>query len=69
MLVINRKVNGAILLLNGVIRIQVLGIEDAQGNPLYGRVRLGIEAPMEVDVHREEVVLARQAQAVKEAQS
>jgi carbon storage regulator len=48
MLVLSRKITEAILLDGGRIRIAVL---EVQGN----RVKLGIEAPREVNVHREGV--------------
>lgn len=47
MLVLSRKVDES-LVLSGGIRITVVKIQD-------GKVRLGIEAPAEVAVHRQEV--------------
>jgi carbon storage regulator len=47
MLVLSRKENEGIVIGEGIV-VRVMGIED-------GRVRLGIEAPREVPVHREEV--------------
>jgi carbon storage regulator len=46
MLVLARKIDEAILLDDGKIRISVLGVSG-------GRVKLGIEAPREVNVQRE----------------
>lgn len=47
MLVLTRKENEAIII-NDVIKIMVVEI---RGN----KVRLGIEAPREIDVHRQEI--------------
>ncbi len=47
MLVLSRKENEGIVIGDGIV-VRVMGIED-------GRVRLGIEAPREVSIHREEV--------------
>lgn len=47
MLVLSRRL-GEILVIGDDIRIQVLGISGNQ-------VRLGIDAPQEVSVHREEI--------------
>jgi carbon storage regulator len=49
MLVLSRKTNESILI-DGGIRITVLGIRGSQ-------VRLGLEAPDEVGIHREELCL------------
>ncbi|MCY0899167.1 MAG: carbon storage regulator CsrA [Firmicutes bacterium] len=61
MLVLTRKINEALLLEEGAIRIVVLGIQGDQ-------VRLGIEAPRHISVMREEIVEA-QAQNQRAAQS
>ena len=53
MLVLSRHKNEAVMVDGGSIRIVVVEI---QGD----RVRLGIEAPKDVDVHREEVFKAIQ---------
>lgn len=47
MLILSRKA-GESLVIGGRIRVRVLEVEP-------GRVRLGIEAPPEVEVHRQEV--------------
>jgi carbon storage regulator len=47
MLVLSRKKNESIII-NGNIEITVIELED-------GRVRLGIEAPKSIDIHRKEV--------------
>jgi carbon storage regulator len=48
MLVLSRKINEKIVIAGGMI---VLTIVDIRGD----KVRLGIEAPKDIDVHREEV--------------
>ena len=48
MLVLSRKKDEKIIINNGEIVITVVEIRD-------GKVRLGIEAPKEIPVHREEV--------------
>jgi carbon storage regulator len=48
MLVLSRKINESIVLPELGITIQVVGVGS-------GRVRLGIEAPREVAIHRHEV--------------
>ncbi|MCY0878404.1 MAG: carbon storage regulator CsrA [Firmicutes bacterium] len=61
MLVLTRKINEALLLEEGTIRVVVLGIQGDQ-------VRLGIDAPRHISVMREEIAeAARQNQ--KAAQS
>ncbi|MBX5467177.1 MAG: carbon storage regulator [Firmicutes bacterium] len=52
MLVLTRKTEEAIRLLNGTIRIVVLEVHGDQ-------VRLGIDAPRSVDVLREEIWLSQ----------
>lgn len=52
MLVLTRKINEALQLEEGTIRIVVLSIQGDQ-------VKLGIEAPRQVTVMREEIVLAQ----------
>lgn len=47
MLALTRKKDEA-LIIDGKIKIQILDIQD-------GKVKLGIEAPREVSIHREEV--------------
>lgn len=47
MLILTRKTNESIII-NDNIEIVVVGIED-------GKVKLGIKAPKEVDIHRKEV--------------
>ena len=54
MLVLSRKRDECIVIA-GVIRVRVLAIRD-------GQVKLGIEAPLAVPVHREEVAAAIAAQ-------
>jgi len=46
-LVLSRKENEGIVIGDGIV-VRVVGIED-------GRVRLGVEAPREVSIHREEI--------------
>lgn len=53
MLVLTRKSEEAIRLLDGSIRVVVL---EVQGD----HVRLGFEAPKQVDILREEIFLARE---------
>ena len=50
MLALTRKVDEGIII-NGAIEIKVLGIQD-------GKVKLGIEAPKEMSIHRKEVYLS-----------
>lgn len=52
MLVLTRKVNEALLIEDGTIRVVVLSVQGDQ-------VKLGIEAPRDVSIMREEVVQAR----------
>lgn len=47
MLVLSRKKNESIII-NGNIEVKIIELDD-------GRVRLGIEAPRSIDVHRKEV--------------
>lgn len=47
MLVLTRKSNESIII-NGNIEIKVIEIED-------GKVKLGIDAPKEIEIHRKEV--------------
>ena len=62
-MVLSRKPNEEIWLSGGTIRIAVV---DIRGD----RVRIGITAPKEVDVHRREVAeaIARQAAAERDRQ-
>lgn len=53
MLVLTRKSDEALRLLNGTIRIVVLEVQGDQ-------VRLGIDAPKAIDVLREEIYLSQQ---------
>lgn len=48
MLILTREIDQSILIMNGTIRIMVLGIE-------RGRVKLGIAAPEDVDIVRAEL--------------
>jgi len=48
MLILSRKVSESIII-DGVIKVKVLGIQG-------GQVKIGIDAPKEVEVHREEVL-------------
>lgn len=48
MLVLSRKIREAILI-GGRVSVRILGVQG-------GRVRLGIEAPVEISVHRSEVL-------------
>jgi carbon storage regulator len=47
MLILTRRINEALIIRND-ITVTVLGIEGSQ-------VKIGIEAPIDIDVHREEV--------------
>jgi carbon storage regulator len=61
MLVLSREAGQKIIIGHGYITVQVVDIRN-------GRVRLGIEAPKELAVHREEVELIiqrEQAKAIK----
>ena len=48
MLCLTRKLNESIVIMDGLIKVTVLEIED-------NKVMLGVEAPKEFPVHREEV--------------
>jgi carbon storage regulator len=48
MLILTRRINESIMINDGQVTIKVLGV---RGN----QVRIGIEAPKEVSVHREEI--------------
>lgn len=52
MLVLSRKLNEAIILLDGQVRIVILSVQGDQ-------VKLGIDAPREIAVLREEIHLAQ----------
>jgi carbon storage regulator len=52
MLVLSRKLNESIII-DGSIKVTITAID-------HGKVRIGIEAPPEVPVHREEVYRAMQ---------
>ena len=56
MLVLSRRANESIVIANGMIRIVVIEIRG-------DKVRLGIEAPKDVDVHRFEIWAAIQSAA------
>ncbi|WP_069650365.1 carbon storage regulator CsrA [Caloranaerobacter ferrireducens] len=59
MLVLTRKKNESIVI-NGDIEIVVVGIED-------GKVKLGIKAPKNVEIHRKEIYEAIQKENKKAA--
>ena len=61
MLVLSRRLEETIIIGND-IRIKVLGISGNQ-------IRIGIEAPKEVSVHREEVYQRIKAELLKHAQA
>ncbi|AEW06572.1 carbon storage regulator, CsrA [Sulfobacillus acidophilus DSM 10332] len=61
MLVLARKVNEAVLLMDGTVRIVVLGVQGDQ-------VKLGIEAPRSIAIMREEIFEA-QSENQRAAQS
>ncbi|PSR23370.1 MAG: carbon storage regulator [Sulfobacillus acidophilus] len=61
MLVLTRKVNEALLIEDGTIRVVVLSVQGDQ-------VKLGIEAPRNVSIMREEILQSR-AQNQEAAQS
>jgi carbon storage regulator len=48
MLMLTRKLNEKIVIDDGKIKIVIAGID-------RGQVRIGVEAPKDVDVHREEI--------------
>lgn len=48
MLILTRK-KGESIIINGNIEIQVIGIEE-------GKVKIGIEAPKEIEIYRSEVL-------------
>jgi carbon storage regulator len=48
MLVLSRRKDERIMIANGEIKITVVGIDE-------DRVRLGIDAPRDIDIHREEI--------------
>lgn len=60
MLILTRKANQTILINDNEIEIKVLGIQG-------GYVRVGINAPKDVSIHREEVYL--KIQEAKEAEA
>lgn len=59
MLILSRRID-EVIRVSGVIRIRVLGFKGNQ-------VRLGIEAPSDVVVDREEIYLRKQEEALREA--
>lgn len=59
MLVLTRSIGERLFIQNGEIKIQVLEIKGNQ-------VRLGIEAPKEISIHREEVFARIQSEAMAE---
>lgn len=58
MLVLSRKQNQRIMIANGEITLTVVSIES-------DRVKLGIEAPRDIDIHREEIFLDIQKEGSK----
>lgn len=48
MLLLNRRVNESVIIADGLIRIVIVDIR-------RGMVRIGIDAPEDIDVNREEV--------------
>lgn len=55
MLVLRRKQNEAIVI-NDVIKVTVVEIQDVEGKKAEnGYVRLGIEAPRTIEIHRQEI--------------
>lgn len=61
MLVLSRRLEEA-LIIGDDIKIKILGISGNQ-------IRIGIEAPKEVSVHREEVYQRIKAELLKQAQA
>jgi len=57
MLVVTRKLNDVVVIGDN-IRVTVVAIE-------HGKIRLGVEAPRDVPVHREEVYNAIKAETTK----
>lgn len=54
MLVLTRKVNQSVII-NDNIKIMVLGLTKEMGSSVVSSIRLGIQAPDDVIVHREEI--------------
>lgn len=61
MLVLTRSVGERLFIQDGVIKIQVL---EVKGN----QVRIGIEAPKDIAIHREEVFERIKSESMKEDQ-
>jgi len=62
MLILTRRISEAVIMSDGDITIRVLSVNGKQ-------VRLGIDAPEEVSVHREEIHEKIASQEAGEAQS
>ncbi|MCK4870854.1 MAG: carbon storage regulator CsrA [Gammaproteobacteria bacterium] len=60
MLILTRR-NGESIMINDDVKISILGITGRQ-------IRIGINAPKEVDVHREEIYQKIQQEKAREAQ-
>ena len=60
MLVLTRSVGERLFIQDGIIKIQVL---DVKGN----QVRIGIEAPKDIAIHREEVFERIQSESAAQA--
>lgn len=58
MLILNRRVNEA-LIIDGDIRVAILGVS-------RGQIRIGIDAPKQISVHREEVHERIQQETINE---
>jgi len=58
MLIISRRIGEKIVIGDDVISIMILSVKGAQ-------VRIGIDAPREIDVHREEIYLKIQNELQK----
>lgn len=60
MLILTRRI-GESIMINDDVKISILGITGRQ-------IRIGIDAPKEVDVHREEIYQKIQQEKAREAQ-
>lgn len=62
MLVLTRSIGERLFIQNGEIKIQVLEVKG-------GQVRIGIEAPKHISIHREEVFERIQSEAGQETET
>ena len=59
MLILTRRA-GESIIINGNIKVMILGVNG-------GQIRVGVDAPKEVDVHREEIYLRVQKEKLEAA--